>query len=602
MTEIQLLQAVANGSYAAQMALVKHIQTTNNVDVSISRFVIRFLHPELVPSTPLDNGHRIMAAIGAMSVISTQCRLMIINEADTQDMVELLREHCMRFVRWFHFFKKRGAFVVTSGAFLWMMANMDPSRELEVMLLSSRSAVDLTISLWTRRDQNGEHFFPDDDDDDDDNSRCPMLILLKQIMHHDAGRSTLLSLLHSSPSKAGRMTRTIIARIRNIGNRYQNGQMSASCALQHLLDLVHLMRVIIYRAIGLLPYFLEPLQSPKLFFAIFQALDIILPGNVDSAKWSSVVDILYFVFELVPDLGNGYSSPVTKVRAAVDGGFLRVSVFLLLHIPVTSKEYTFVLDTMASIVAYGPYSNMALYLRKGIASLNLEVLSRATARSTRLVKFWEAVDQASKMWDKGLGPPNPYPLCHYVEHSQDLGSSSQFGKSMKCRGCHAVAYCSTRCQKLDWEARHREECPGIRAHSLGHSGCECFGHAEQLPLKYQADLGYFVQRVIQSHIGVFEDIHRRDNFQAPLHSLLLVVDGLATPLTANVVSAATFECHEHLFPRVQANVSQHIKESETYLVKGSFLWGLLIANVLVKLWRDDQKNFHAVSLTVLGCT
>ncbi|TEB27295.1 hypothetical protein FA13DRAFT_1794916 [Coprinellus micaceus] len=592
----RLLQAVANGSHAAQMALTQYIQATHNVDVAISRVVIQFLHPRLVPSTLFDNGNgqHVLAATGAMSVISTQCRLMITNGSDTRDMVELLTEHCMHFVRWFHFFKKRGAFIVTSGAFLWMMVNMDPGGELQAMLLSSRSAVDLTISLWTRRDQNGQHFFPDDDDDDDDDSRCPMLVLLEQIMHDEMGRLTFLNLLHSTPSKAVRMSRTIRSRIQNIGDRHLKGQMSTSCALQHLVDLAHLMRGILYRAIGVLPYFLEPLQSPKLFFAIFQALDTILPGHAGSVKWSSVIDILYFVFELVPDLGDGNSNPVAKVRAAVDGGFLRVSIFLLLHLPIASAEYSFVLDSMASIIAYAPYSDVAASLCKSIAGLNSDVLSQATARSPRLLRYWEAVVQARTMWDEGLGPRSPYHLCHYVEHSQDAECTPpRPGKSMMCQQCRAVAYCSTQCQKLDWAARHREECPRMQTHSLDQGVCECLGYDEQLPLKYQADLARFVQRIAQSNFSTFEDIHHRGNFQAPLHSLLLVVDGLATPLTMNVASKATFYCHDHLFPRIQANLTQHIEEFETYLVNASFLWGLLVANVLVKLRRDDQKNFHA---------
>ncbi|RYE17877.1 MAG: zinc finger MYND domain-containing protein [Sphingobacteriaceae bacterium] len=35
-------------------------------------------------------------------------------------------------------------------------------------------------------------------------------------------------------------------------------------------------------------------------------------------------------------------------------------------------------------------------------------------------------------------------------------------KMPSCARCHAVAYCSRSCQKIDWKSRHKYECQGMR--------------------------------------------------------------------------------------------------------------------------------------------
>ncbi|KAJ3539068.1 hypothetical protein NMY22_g4901 [Coprinellus aureogranulatus] len=56
-----------------------------------------------------------------------------------------------------------------------------------------------------------------------------------------------------------------------------------------------------------------------------------------------------------------------------------------------------------------------------------------------------------------------FPLCHlndYLQHHEN--ESTIFIGSKACSHCQSVVYCSKRCQKQDWVARHRLECENLR--------------------------------------------------------------------------------------------------------------------------------------------
>ncbi|KAF5323988.1 hypothetical protein D9611_008404 [Ephemerocybe angulata] len=52
-------------------------------------------------------------------------------------------------------------------------------------------------------------------------------------------------------------------------------------------------------------------------------------------------------------------------------------------------------------------------------------------------------------------------ICDNLDHRARTGAVAQGRrpqKEMTCSTCHSVVYCSKKCQREDWEARHRDEC------------------------------------------------------------------------------------------------------------------------------------------------
>lgn len=392
------------------MALVQHIEANGVCDVSVSEAVIRCLDHRLIPATSTLDHQSVVAATGAMCIISTQCRVIICEGADKRSMVKLLVKHYLDLVKWFRFLEGKGNFTLTSAAFLFMMTNM--GEDLANTVMGSRSAVQLVLSLWKSKDSSGRHFTTDEDDD----IRCPMLLLLRRIVHDKTGRSTLLSLLHTRPSRATQMARTIRHRIQELGDRHSKGDVSGAFASQHILDLVHFMRTLLYQAVDTHAYFLDPLQSPRLLFGLCRSLDIILhEGRGAFSNWEGFIDIFCFLFELLPDIGHGCGSPVAKLRSSLEGGLLRISIILLLLIPPSSPYLSFVLDCITKVATYVPYSGVALSLSNAISVLDVDMVAQASKRVPRFASCWAALEKARGIWDSEPERSGMGQLCHCIE-------------------------------------------------------------------------------------------------------------------------------------------------------------------------------------------
>ncbi|KAK7041518.1 hypothetical protein VNI00_009388 [Paramarasmius palmivorus] len=57
--------------------------------------------------------------------------------------------------------------------------------------------------------------------------------------------------------------------------------------------------------------------------------------------------------------------------------------------------------------------------------------------------------------------------CGNAKCPETIVSSTDSPKMKKCSQCHVVAYCSSKCQKQDWKANHREACPLLKPEHPG---------------------------------------------------------------------------------------------------------------------------------------
>lgn len=183
------------------------------------------------------------------------------------------------------------------------------------------------------------------------------------------------------------------------------------------------------------------------------------------------------------------------------------------------------------------------------------------------------------------------------QHSK--APSQQREKSKKCSGCQARAYCSTRCQKADWDAHHQHECGGMRQSTAVEADC-----AGELRLSDRAHLAAFVERLCNKHMGEFRSYARRA-FLVPLGSLILTVDGISVPATGTLSTVVEFlaSVKKSLGGNVpyRRRINDYLRQMpEIRVACAVFPLGLLTVHLLVRMQDDGNDILRVVSFMTIG--
>ena len=175
-------------------------------------------------------------------------------------------------------------------------------------------------------------------------------------------------------------------------------------------------------------------------------------------------------------------------------------------------------------------------------------------------------------------------------------------RSRQCGGCNSTAYCSTTCQKVDWDARHRFECDSLRQLAVPLPVLE-----SELHVRSGADLAAFVERMGNKHWEAFETFARRSS-SAPLSSSVLVFNAIAVPSLGSVSTIAEFfEYVRRAFgdaipreKRIHGHLTQMLMVPQVHIAYAVYPLGRSTLHILVRLWKEQGRPLRVMNFMPIG--
>lgn len=229
--------------------------------------------------------------------------------------------------------------------------------------------------------------------------------------------------------------------------------------------------------------------------------------------------------------------PVRVVAPAVRGGLLEVGLYVIAYFPSRCEHLE---NMFFSCLSYFTLREVCVQARAR-GSLLIEALTEATG-NTLCTELREAMATGSKVFfgrEAELRKNTMYPCAHCEvscwQHLRDMaltlsqGFPADKSSHQTCGGCHAVIYCSKKCQEEDWTGFHSEECSKLSSWYTGKSipfepccACSlCSGRKESgfwVSLTTQRDYVLYLQYVANELLPPTSHIH------IPTESQILVLD------------------------------------------------------------------------------
>lgn len=343
----------------ASKDLVQHILKTKNCDAAISKRLIHFIDPQSIPES-LDQPEAfrsVVLAKGAISVVFTQCRFVISEGTGGKEMGQLLGAHHSALLLWFRFFVDRRPpthaladawFPCLSIAhFLHMMVVVDS--DLENTIMASTLAVDTIITLWAKQSDRGRYI-----SGGGKGGSCPMAGLLLSVINHDLGTDTLLTLSHTTPRAASKMTLTFRERVQE----QADDRLQASYSIRRLTELVNLARALSRPSRFPCHLFIR-LRSPAFLADLCETLHAILRRHTGPFPLDEVVNTLKLIGDVALSGDAGDSDPIKMVKAALDSGIYSVIVKAIGFSPPSSRPHFFLLSFLSETAAYAIYPSVS---------------------------------------------------------------------------------------------------------------------------------------------------------------------------------------------------------------------------------------------------
>ncbi|RXW12822.1 hypothetical protein EST38_g13029 [Candolleomyces aberdarensis] len=565
-----LVAEALRGSVAAIDSLSQYIDSSRDYDVDLCVRLLPLINARRIPSSAAyntvafanDTNNPLLCASSTFTVITAVCHGVMNGHPSKPKMTRFLKENLGSVYQWIEFLVAKRILFGTSASLIAMIASMDNQLLLDIM--SSSRAFELTVSIWSREDDSGQYPVLSKHD------ACPLLGLMMGFLRHEVGRSTFLVYLDEAPPRFENMAKTLRARVQQLVVRFGKKEFRWNFALEHLLNLLSLTR--------------DLLRGHRDWVVICGNEDLL---NVVTTSLKALGWVCKLTFE--PLLGT-YPA-LLKVAAITKGGALRLLIECALRFESTTDEYNTTSLFIRNISAYAFYHEVRPALMQATSDLmgRMERLKR-TADGERL---WQIVvtpvGHATSIHDD-LIFNGPRRFCDALNH---VSCSGEKGASRQCSNCHSVVYCSSGCQRLDWEQFHRHEC-------------------KQLALTWgRRHLGGWISPMNRSYIlAMIEDIcytkaddaemirHLRRLGQ-PANTLIHFLNCISVPASFDLMSFTTYRKRQHGAPahleeRLNAYLSQALRTSDVYLAEALFPYGGAIAHFLVRMSKGHDGQYYAI--------
>ncbi|TEB26774.1 hypothetical protein FA13DRAFT_1816741 [Coprinellus micaceus] len=209
------------------------------------------------------------------------------------------------------------------------------------------------------------------------------------------------------------------------------------------------------------------------------------------------------------------------MRGLVENGLVDAYVEIIAGIPYKGREAMMVEEHFESICltivtwisSYAFHPLVCQALMGAFLSIDIDLERDLDGRGNHWTRiFWdrlrESVGLAKFVEEAGAPKTCDHLLC------ASEGGDGKKARRMACSGCHAVIYCSTACQALDWDSTHRDDCMQLRRSYF----------------ERQGDLTWIHSSTRLHHFSLIQEVYRtsaQDGFlettrkkNAPTHSAL----------------------------------------------------------------------------------
>ncbi|KAH6901643.1 hypothetical protein BKA70DRAFT_1405559 [Coprinopsis sp. MPI-PUGE-AT-0042] len=263
----------------------------------------------------------------------------------------------------------------------------------------------------------------------------------------EAGRQSLYDAFFNDPDELRKYSGATRARLAQLLDLSQQDVLFDVPRAQRAIfeDIWQLTRELVKQ-----PAARKALCSPRSLGCWSGVLSNLAPGFAPQSVVQTGIWLLSQCFEVG---GN----PNRNLEAILDAGFLKViSRGLVMTNPIDTNTQTFTRYLVHTLVSYTAYPRTVSSLGRAVDQMDPNELSSQSGLP-RVGEYWKHLRQSltNRAYEWRLhGSKTHHHLCDSVAQHD----APSYGPSRSCSRCRMVVYCSSKCQKDDWEARHRVEC------------------------------------------------------------------------------------------------------------------------------------------------
>ncbi|KAH6869835.1 hypothetical protein BKA70DRAFT_1357239 [Coprinopsis sp. MPI-PUGE-AT-0042] len=374
----------------------------------------------------------------------------------------------------------------------------------------------------------------------------------------------------------------------------------------------------------------RPVQDPSEWIDAFSGLDKIFADLSQDVRFSSSLlrnqflvrqmrAVLAFVQTFPGYIVQVTSAMVMSLKLAEDhhADYIRlistpinmgalVLMISALSVAKADRDIGLISHGMMGLVSFMGSRRIQRSMKKALNEVSQHILS-SLRDSSRLgfeawSQFWAAYDL--RLWDSTTHRDSPPVFCSNFSHRTADVASPLGSQTLKtCSGCRQVIYCTSICQREDWERVHRSECNALYNTILASEG---------VTLQMPAYLGPHTLLVIQRlfHQNKHSEIINR----IPAHQKLSLSSGEVIYCSSNIegpelqhfvvpvsMHRARLESFHPWSPfRFDAAVDYVRTTDATRLVAITFRYGFSFLHVLCvqSEWEGRQHKFIVVMMQI----
>ncbi|KAJ3530968.1 hypothetical protein NMY22_g8345 [Coprinellus aureogranulatus] len=322
-------------------------------------------------------------------------------------------------------------------------------------LVSENAFLKLLGRLWVGEDPDGDVVMSNENDDKHA-PFCPIVLCMVNVVFNTVGRERMMETFRTGGyGTQRRFVGALVKRIRMlpvcVGPRELENIRTLSQIVDHLIRRDPLLHYSLTKA----GYFRKACEA---LGALFQTL--ISHPEFNEMGRIFVDPLIETIFNLFRTLAYFPTHIAQRCRDALAAGVLPLLTHIITFVPPNDNESPVSFNIVMEVIGWHMYYPI-VFRQLMTAQPPLEVESKLL--NMQMIKdAWKEFKIAFQLWEKTFRgiPFGPIELCD--NPSCDWKNQD---KRRECGGCSSVIYCSSECQRQDWEERHRDECPHARVNN-----------------------------------------------------------------------------------------------------------------------------------------